>query len=228
MKSFIDKIKHKLGIGRKLWFTSDLHFNHTNVISYCNRPFANREEMNEHIIKIWNSTVKPQDTVFILGDFSLNPKIATQMALRLNGTKCLVSGNHDACFIGHKKSAKMVQKYQDNGFDVVFDHMTTMKLKDGTHVRLSHLPYIHNEYDDRYRDFKPHDNGEILLHGHLHGRYIKNGRQIDVSWDANNGKILSEDDVIAIIKDPKEFIPSHITEFYKNRGDEKYKAKDSM
>jgi calcineurin-like phosphoesterase family protein len=105
--------------------------------------------------------------------------------------------------------------------------MTTMTLKDGTHVRLSHLPYVHNiEYDTRYSDYKPHDNGEILLHGHLHGRYIKNGRQIDVSWDAHNEKILSEDDVIAIINDPREFIPSHLTEFYANRPKDSRESAD--
>jgi calcineurin-like phosphoesterase family protein len=218
MKTFIDKIKHKFRKQSKVFFTSDIHFNHANVINYCNRPFANREEMNEHIIKVWNKTVKSQDEVYILGDFALNPNRAFEFVKRLNGTKYLVAGNHDACHIVHKKSAKFVQKYVDNGFDGVVDHLGNLRLKNGFNVLLSHLPYAHNtEYDDRYKDYKPHDNGEILLHGHLHGRYIKKGRQIDVSWDAHNGKILSEDDVIALINDPRDFIPSHLTDYYNNR-----------
>jgi calcineurin-like phosphoesterase family protein len=218
-------LKHKFRIKSKTFFTSDLHFSHKNVINYCKRPFKDIFEMNEAIIKEWNKTVKEQDTVWILGDFSLNPNVAFRVLSRLNGTKYLVAGNHDGCFVANKKSAKFITKYLENGFCHVCDHLDWITLKDGTKVLLSHLPYIHNKYDDRYKDYKPHDNGEILLHGHLHGRYIKYFNQIDVSWDAHNGKIISEDEVIAIIKDRRIYIPSHLTEFYQNRGDEKYKPK---
>ena len=54
----------------KIWFTSDTHFFHNNIIDYCKRPFVNAEEMNEYIIKQWNSVVKPQDEVYHLGDFA--------------------------------------------------------------------------------------------------------------------------------------------------------------
>lgn len=219
--SIIKYLKEKLRNKPKVWFTSDLHFNHNNVIPYCNRPFKTREEMNEHIIKVWNETVKPQDDVWILGDFSLNPKVAFEIAPKLNGVKYLVAGNHDSCFIGHKKHEKMTKKYEDNGFSLIIKHTVSFSLKDGTNVLLSHLPYKPNDnenLDMRYLEFRPKDQGQILLHGHLHGRYIKKGRSIDVSWDAHNGKILSEDDVIALINDSKEFIPSHITKWYEERA----------
>ena len=52
------------------WWTSDYHFSHFNIISYCNRPFKTAEEMNETIIKRHNERVKPDDTVFFLATSS--------------------------------------------------------------------------------------------------------------------------------------------------------------
>ena len=54
--------------------------------------------MNEGLVKLWNEQVKPNDIVYILGDFSLNPKAVRDFAPRLNGIKHLILGNHDAPF----------------------------------------------------------------------------------------------------------------------------------
>lgn len=53
-----------------IWFTSDTHFGHTNIIEYCNRPFSCIEEMNGKIINNINSKVKHNDILYHLGDFS--------------------------------------------------------------------------------------------------------------------------------------------------------------
>lgn len=54
-----------------IWFTSDQHWDHANVIKYCNRPFESVEEMNDVMITRWNEVVRPKDIVYHLGDFTL-------------------------------------------------------------------------------------------------------------------------------------------------------------
>ncbi len=51
-----------------VYFISDTHFGHRNVLKLCNRPFETIEEMNETIIANWNSRVSGNDTVFIVGN----------------------------------------------------------------------------------------------------------------------------------------------------------------
>ena len=84
------------------WFISDTHFNHGNIIGYCDRPFNNVEHMDREIIRRWNERVKPEDTVFHLGDFMFggsaihgNQKKPNYYLEQLNGHIISVKGNHD-------------------------------------------------------------------------------------------------------------------------------------
>lgn len=74
--------------GNNIFFSSDLHFGHKNIIKYCTRPFESVEEMNKKLIENWNSVVTNDDTVFFLGDagFGSVTKIC-ECVKRLNGKK---------------------------------------------------------------------------------------------------------------------------------------------
>jgi calcineurin-like phosphoesterase family protein len=222
MKNFLaETFRRLLKTNPITWFISDTHFGHTNVINYCNRPFATKEEMNLALIKQWNKQVAKHDKVYHLGDFSLSPKVALEIFPKLNGKLMLISGNHDSTFIAHKKRGKYIRKYSEAGVTTYSDAIYH-ELKNGELVVLSHLPYKTEsgmKYDNRYNDLKPEDTGNNLLHGHLHGRYKKFENMIDVGWDAHN-RLLSEDEIIALIKDPREFIESPLTEFYEKRAKE--------
>ena len=209
------------------FFTSDLHDFHRNVINYCNRPYKDVEEQHEHIVSTWNSMISKDDTVYVLGDVSLNLNVACRLVQKLNGYKILVPGNHDACFKWvptkerhSNKYLKMINKYKEAGWNEI--HQTlNLTLSDGTSVLLSHLPYSSkqgSEFDSRYMELRPNDEGIILLHGHLHCRYVKKGKLIDVGWD-NKLRPYFEQEIIDIIKDPRDNIDSRITEFYKTRTD---------
>ena len=80
---------------------SDTHFGHTNSWEKFKlpdgsplRPFTSNEEMDETMIERWNAKVKPEDTVYHLGDVVINRK-HLHLCNRLNGKKRLIRGNHD-------------------------------------------------------------------------------------------------------------------------------------
>jgi calcineurin-like phosphoesterase family protein len=78
------------------FFVSDLHFDHANIIQYCDRPFESVDEMNVSLIDSWNSVVTDDDVVLYLGDFGWwDVESIRSFAEQLNGTMALVRGNHD-------------------------------------------------------------------------------------------------------------------------------------
>jgi len=89
------------------FFISDTHFGHNNIIKYCNRPFKTLDEMNETLVRNWNERVKPEDTVFVVGDFCFKNSPAqihrgeghihhaSYYENQLNGKKIFIKGSHD-------------------------------------------------------------------------------------------------------------------------------------
>src|SRR5208282_6454505 len=81
-----------------IWFTSDFHLGHENIIKYCDRPFANAKEMDKTILDNFFSMVKKGDTVFFLGDLSFHEDVikSTLMAIAMAGIDFnVIVGNHD-------------------------------------------------------------------------------------------------------------------------------------
>lgn len=95
------------------WFSSDLHFDHQNILTYCpDRPWSNAKQMNSGLIKNFNELVRPEDDLWILGDFrpfdgSSSVQALRHFTRRLNGRKHLIVGNHDE---------KNVMDYVNAGF----------------------------------------------------------------------------------------------------------------
>ena len=81
----------------KDYFIADTHFGHDAIIRYENRPFKDTKNQEEYLIKNWNDIVKPEDTVYVLGDFGMSDskKETERLCRMLNGNKILVRGNHD-------------------------------------------------------------------------------------------------------------------------------------
>ncbi|MEY4926004.1 MAG: hypothetical protein RI894_440 [Bacteroidota bacterium] len=97
-----------------LFFTSDHHFGHKNIITFCNRPFETVEEMNEELIKRWNEKIGVNDEVYHLGDFALSSTPEFQQIMeRLNGIKYLIVGNHDGTALNNRKYFNWIKEYHE-------------------------------------------------------------------------------------------------------------------
>lgn len=162
-----------------IYFTSDLHLGHTNVIKYCDRPFKDSGEMDAKLINNWNDIIKHNDEVYIIGDFTLKSlDNAINYAKRLNGRKYLIKGNHDI----FTKRQEAVE-----GFEWIKEYH---KLKiNGQDIILFHYPI-------EFWDKKHH--GSIHLHGHSHNKSEYNIKQkemgnkrYDVGVDANDYRPVS-------------------------------------
>lgn len=145
-----------------IYFTSDLHFNHGNILAYepITRPFATIDEMNEALITNWNSVVKPEDTVYVLGDFAMGPASDVRgLVSRLNGTIKLVRGNHDT-------PAKL-KIYQEMGIEVKDIEYLTYK---GRFFILCHFPIASEEF----MQMVVNNNSEVInVYGHVHSNTQK-------------------------------------------------------
>ena len=80
----------------KIFFTSDLHFCHDRSFIYEPRGFKTVTEMNETIVKNWNSVVGTDDDVYVLGDLMLNDNdTGLKLIKSLKGRIHVIRGNHD-------------------------------------------------------------------------------------------------------------------------------------
>jgi calcineurin-like phosphoesterase family protein len=170
-----------------IWFTSDTHFGHENIIKYCKRPFETIEEMDEVLIRNWNDTVQPTDVVYHLGDFAMttNPD---QYLRRLNGYKHLILGNHDSKNRRNLRNSTNLVDVKD---------VDLLRLHGKTTIWLSH--YAHARW--------PHaHHGALHLFGHSHGSFEGMGRSMDVGVDPMEYYPISLDDVIRKLekKEPVE------------------------
>ena len=133
-----------------IYFTSDLHLGHKNIIRMCERPFADVEEMDRVLVENWNSRVRSQDTIYILGDLMYrNEKPPEEYLRQLNGKKHLIIGNHDRDWI--KKC----------DLDKYFESVTNLNfISDGQHqMTLCHYPMMS----------WPHMMRAYMVFGHIHG-----------------------------------------------------------
>ena len=177
--------------GNKVYFTADTHFNHANIIKFCNRPFNDVEQMNETLINNWNCVVSKDDTVFHLGDFCLGGAAEwTRLLDRLNGKIYLILGNHDL-------------KNIRQGFIQRFEHVSMQMFitVDKQKMYLSHYPFLC--FEGGYKEV-------WQLFGHVHTRKNNTGidaerlqylypTQYDVGVDNNDFKPVSFEEVKSIV-----------------------------
>lgn len=143
----------------KTWYTSDLHFYHTNICLHTDRKkVVHQEDHDIWLIDLWNLQVNKSDTVWHLGDTAFTKERLTDIATWV-GHKTAILGNH--CLEKEYTIRDYVEAFDDvQGF---------MKYKE---FWLSHAP-IH---PDELR-------GKVNIHGHVHNETIKDTRYFNTSLE---------------------------------------------
>jgi len=166
-----------------IYFTSDLHLGHLNIIEACQRPFHSLKEMNETLINNHNKIVKPTDDIFYLGDLFWKPEYIILLE-QLNGRKYLIKGNHERNWV------KYYEKNKDdfnNQFEWIKDYYELKYNKQ--RFILFHYPI--ESWNGRWR-------GTIHLHGHTHNREnpIILPNRYNVGIDVNNLFPISIENIV--------------------------------
>jgi len=135
------------GFSGKVWFWSDLHLSHANIIRYCQRPFADAVEMNSYLIRRCLAKVTEADILVFGGDIAFGDIAAANAFLRrIPAYKLLVLGNHDV-----NKRKRLALDFDEVAACVEFTHANVDYF-------LSHYPVPEKQLGPR----------QVSLHGHLH------------------------------------------------------------
>lgn len=199
---------------QQTWFTSDLHLSHKFVTK--TRGFSTVEEMNNHIYKMFD-VVNKGDLIYILGDIGWDAdevkNFFNYLIMKKKVSKIvIIKGNHDHNWIGkfelHPRieivDTLLIKSQSSNGFRAIF---------------LSHYPQI---------IFDRSHYGAYQLHGHGHADTsdrplldaLQMGKRLNVNCELHDYKLLSRNDIEAIMKNKPENI-----DYYLCEGDDKQKAK---
>jgi len=139
-----------------IYFTSDFHLGHKNIIKYCDRPFKDVEEMDKTIIERFFEKVEGGDTVFFLGDLTFSRNRAKDFFIKVKDRDInftFIIGNHD------KQIKGVIQEY----CFAVIDNMILHNQRYGIKCYLSHYPCSVDVNP-------PYPDTMVFLHGHIHSR----------------------------------------------------------
>lgn len=172
-----------------IYLTSDLHLFHDRKFIYEPRGFASCEEMTNHYIKMWQETVKPEDTVYVVGDFCLGNDfdLIKKVVLSLPGEIVLIIGNHD--------TDKKVEAYKDLGIECKWADC----------IRCGKNKIILSHYVTMTAELTSNPKGCVLnAHGHIHTK-DKHHEDMpflyNVSVDANDNKFVTPKQVVESFKE---------------------------
>ena len=117
----------------KTFMISDTHFRDKEVFEMSgeNKNFKSVADKDAAIISNWNEVVKPEDTIFILGDFG-DPNYMT----KLNGHKYFIYGNHDKPNMADIKFPIVYKNF------FILSHEPTFNTEDGPYANI--FGHVHN------------------------------------------------------------------------------------
>lgn len=153
-------------LGYQVWFVSDLHFGHKNIMrhhpdraSYLGVSPDDIEGHDKKLIEQWNNTIGKKDHVYIIGDFSFGNTVEVRrLCQKLNGQKHLILGNHDRASSVKDNATYFNEVVQMK--EAVFKMKNFTFLEENFRVFMCHYPML--TWNSRL-------HGEVCVVGHVHG-----------------------------------------------------------
>lgn len=179
-----------------IFFTSDHHFGHENIIKHCRRPFPNADAMDDYMVAAWNSTVGPDDDVYHLGDFSHKrcpADRANAIASSLNGNIHLILGNHET----DNPRGLQWDSHMRISERLILNTQYFSSLNEGYfYLRIEGRIIVMSHYAlQTWHDMRAKPKPTWHLHGHSHGKLAKVPRRLDVGVDDHDFKPWSLEDI---------------------------------
>lgn len=177
-----------------IYFTSDTHFGHDRDFVWKARGFNSVEEMNEEIVKRFNSIVTAEDDLYILGDVIMGDPTNIEYVKRLNGKLHIIFGNHDT-----STRRKMYAKL-DNVVEIC-GYATVIKYKK-QEIYLSHYPTM--VVNEDIKEVVSLKQCVLNFFGHTHQTerfYNNDPRMFHVGVDSNNCYPVPIDDILDVMKE---------------------------
>jgi len=173
-------------MNNKLWFSSDTHYSHANILHHCNRSFLHIYEHDEVLIDNHNSVVDKDDDYFFLGDFAYrcSPERVSEIINKLNGHIYIILGNHDKPLIQAVKRGLLTNVLNNGkltifGLSAILEDSTISISKminvDGQLIFLSH--YSVRSWPSSFRGKSWH------LYGHSHNNLEPHYKSFDIGID---------------------------------------------
>jgi len=165
------------------FFISDPHFGHSNILNFKDdqgnlvRPgFSCIEEHDTLIIDNINEVVRPQDTLYILGDIAMKRKYICVVDRIITKKRVLIRGNHD------------IFKLKD--YTPYFKDIRAYKVLPKYGIIFSHIP-IHLDTFDKWK---------LNVHGHMHHKYINDNRYLNICVEQTNYKPVELEEILEKLK----------------------------
>lgn len=176
-----------------IWLSADTHFNHNRSFVYEPRGFSTVQESDEAIIERFNSVVRPEDDLYLLGDLMLGDnEIGMECLRQLNGKLHILYGNHDTD-VRKELYNTLPNVVEVLGYAGMFKH-------NKWRFYLSHYPTITDNLNDIS---KPWEQVKCL-YGHTHQKtnfYNDNPLLYHVGVDSHDCYPVNIDQVVRDIKD---------------------------
>lgn len=186
----------------RIWFTSDYHMGHRNIIGLCDRPFADIMEMESEIIKRHNAIVGPDDVVYDLGDFAYrcSAEHAVECLRALKGRRTMLWGNHDKPLRQAVRRGLLDDLVGVGKITFVGD--PEPQFQTGLNVVIENQRIVLAHYAQR--TWQGSFRGAWHLYGHSHGNLPPFRKSMDVGVDAWDFRPVSFEEIRARMNEVTE------------------------